>query len=200
MGNTDKFELIANIYDTSERIQIAKVSSNAIREYLVDAKGKNAIDFGCGTGLVGMNLLNDFNSMLFLDTSQNMINQIKQKISGSNIQNAATLCFDFEKDSLPDLHADYIFMAQVLLHINDVELVLSRLYKVLNERGHLLIVDFNKNEKIVPDMVHNGFDQIELADIMTKIGYKDIQSKTFYTGSKIFMGHDASLFILDSQK
>jgi len=57
MGNTDKFEMIANIYDTSERIQIAKVSSDAIREYLVDAKSKNAIDFGCGTGLVGMNLI-----------------------------------------------------------------------------------------------------------------------------------------------
>ena len=200
MGNTDKFEMIANIYDTSERVQIAKVSSDAIREYLVDAKSKNAIDFGCGTGLVGMNLLNDFNSMLFLDTSQNMINQIKQKIADFNIRNVDTLCFDFEKEGRSDLHADYIFMAQVLLHINDVELVLSKLYDVLNVGGHLLIVDFNKNEKIVSDMVHNGFDQVKLTDIMTKIGYRDIQSKTFYTGSKIFMGHDASMFILDSQK
>jgi len=49
-------------------------------------------------------------------------------------------------------------------------------------------------------MVHNGFEQIKLTDIMTQIGYRDIQSKTFYTGSKIFMGHYASLFILDSQK
>jgi ubiquinone/menaquinone biosynthesis C-methylase UbiE len=200
MGNTDKFEMIANIYDTSERIQIAKVSSDAIREYLVDANSKNAIDFGCGTGLVGMNLLNDFKSMLFLDTSQNMINQIKQKISDFNIQNVDTLCFDFEKEGLSDLHADYIFMAQVLLHINDVELVLSRLFDVLNEGGHLLIVDFNKNEKVVSDIVHNGFNQVKLTDIMTKIGYRDIQSKTFYNGSKIFMGHDASMFILDSQK
>lgn len=52
MGNTDKFEMIADTYDTPERIQIAKVASNAIREYLVDSKSKNAIDFGCGTGLV----------------------------------------------------------------------------------------------------------------------------------------------------
>ncbi len=200
MGNTDKFEMIANIYDTTERVQIAKVSSDAVREYLVDAKSKNAIDFGCGTGLVGINLLNDFNSMLFLDTSQNMINQIKQKIADFNIRNVDTLCFDFEKEGRSDLHADYIFMAQVLLHINDVELVLSKLYDVLNVGGHLLIVDFNKNEKIVSDMVHNGFDQVELTDIMTKIGYRDIQSKTFYTGSKIFMGHDASMFILASQK
>jgi len=91
-------------------------------------------------------------------------------------------------------------MAQVLLHIGDVELVLSRLYDVLNEGGHLLIVDFNKNEKISSEIVHNGFEQTELVNIMTKIGYKNAQSKTFYTGSKIFMGHDASMFILDSQK
>ena len=200
MGNTDKFEMIANKYDTPERIQIAKVSSDAIRNYLVDATNKNAIDFGCGTGLVGMNLLNEFNSVLFLDTSQKMINQIDQKITEFNIQNVDTLCFDIEKESPVDLHADYIFMAQVLLHIHDVELVLSRLFDVLNVGGHLLIVDFNKNEKVVSDIVHNGFNPEELTDIMTKIGYRDTQSNTFYEGSKIFMGHDASMFILDSKK
>ncbi|NUU63615.1 class I SAM-dependent methyltransferase [Paenibacillus agri] len=200
MGNTDKFEMIANTYDTPERIQIAKVSSDAIREYLVDAKGKTAIDFGSGTGLLGMNLLGDFHSVLFLDTSPNMINQIKQKISEFNIQNADTLCFDFEKEDLSDLRVDYIFMAQVLLHIADYELVLSRLYDVLNEGGHLLIVDFDKNENVASDLVHNGFQQDELTGKMTKIGYGNIQSKTFYTGSKIFMGQDASMFILDAQK
>lgn len=91
-------------------------------------------------------------------------------------------------------------MAQVLLHINDVELVLSRLYDVLNKGGNLIIVDFNKNKEIVSDMVHNGFDQEKLIDLMTKIGYREIQSRTFYSGRKIFMSHDASLFILDSQK
>ncbi len=200
MGNTDKFEMIADVYDTSERIQIATLSSDAIREYLAEAKDKSAIDFGCGTGLVGINLLKDFKSMLFLDTSQNMLNRIKQKISLSDIQNASTLCFDLEKESLSELHADYIFMAQVLLHISEVDMILSRLYEVLNEDGHLLIVDFDKNEKIVSDLVHNGFDQTELADTMSKIGYRDIQSKTFYNGSKIFMGQDASMFILDSKK
>lgn len=200
MGNTDKFEMIANIYDTPERVQIAKVSSDAIHEHLVDAKSKNAIDFGCGTGLVGMDLLNDFKSILFLDTSQNMINQIKQKISNSNIKNADTLCFDFEKDSLSDLHTDYIFMVQVLLHIKDIKSVLLKLYDVLNPGGHLIIIDFNKNNEIISDMVHSGFDQEILTNIMSNIGYKSIQSKTFYNGSKIFMGHDASLFILDSQK
>lgn len=41
------------------------------------------------------------------------LSRVKQKISRFNIENADTLCFDFEKDSLTDLHADYIFMAQL---------------------------------------------------------------------------------------
>ena len=32
-------------------------------------------------------------------------------------------------------------MAQVLLHINDIELILSKLYDILNVGGNLLIVD-----------------------------------------------------------
>lgn len=91
-------------------------------------------------------------------------------------------------------------MVQVLLHIHDPEILLSRLYDVLNDGGHLLIVDFDKNEKVISDIVHNGFNQEELIDMMSAIGYKDIQSKTFYRASKIFMGQDASMFVLDSRK
>lgn len=200
MGNTDKFDMIANIYDTSERVQIAKVSSDAINEYLTDTKSKDAIDFGCGTDLVGMNLLNEFRTMLFLDTSQNMLDIIDQKISDINAPNASTLCFDFETSALPGIRTDYILMVQVLHHIQNFDLVLSKLYDILNLDGHVLIVDFDKNEEVVSDMVHNGFEQEQLKEIMSKIGYKDIQTRTLYTGSKIFMGQDASLFILDAKK
>lgn len=200
LGNTDKFELIASRYDTPERIQIAKASADAIREYIVDGRKKSAVDFGCGTGLVGVHLIDDFQSVLFLDTSQNMIRQIDRKIADLRIPNADTLCFDFEKADRPDIRADYIFMAQVLLHIRDVELVLSRLYDVLLPGGHVVIVDFNKNEDIVSDIVHNGFDQEELAGVMRNIGFSAVQSKTFYTGSGIFMGRDASMFVMDARK
>lgn len=200
MANTDKFEMIAGMYDTPDRIHIAKVTSDAIRKHVVDAKGKRAIDFGCGTGLVGMNLLGEFGSVLFLDTSPNMIQQVRQKISDLDVRNADTLIFDFEEESPSELRADYIFMAQVLLHIPDIEPVLSRLYDVLDEGGHLLIVDFDKNEQVVSDLVHNGFHQDELADVMERIGYREVRSETFYKGSKIFMGQDASMFVLDARK
>lgn len=200
MGNTDKFEMIASSYDTPERIHIAKVSADAIREYVMDSKNKSAIDFGCGTGLVGMNLLDDFSTVTFLDTSQNMIHQLEQKITNLKLKNAKTLLFDFEKKEQLDIRTDYIFMAQVLLHIKDIELILSRLYKILNDEGHLIIVDFVENDKVISDIVHPGFDVLKLSDRMSTIGYKKIQYKTFYHGSKIFMGQDASLFVIDAKK
>ena len=181
MGNTDKFDSIANSYDNPERTRIAMVASDAIKEYLGDTRSKSAIDFGCGTGLVGMNLVNEFESLLFMDTSENMLDIVKKKITDVGALNARTLCFDFESSSQPDLRADYIFMAQVLLHIQDYEAVLAKLHAVLNDEGHLLIVDFNKNDKVVSELVHNGFDQEQLKALMLKIGFKDIRSKTIYS-------------------
>ena len=200
MGNTDKFDSVANSYDNPERTRIAMVASDAIKEYLGDTRSKSAIDFGCGTGLVGMNLVNEFESLLFMDTSENMLDIVKKKITDVGALNARTLCFDFESSSQPDLRADYIFMAQVLLHIQDYEAVLAKLHAVLNDEGHLLIVDFNKNDKVVSELVHNGFDQEQLKALMLKIGFKDIRSKTIYSGTKLFMNQDASLFIMDGKK
>ncbi|BCJ99040.1 class I SAM-dependent DNA methyltransferase [Anaerocolumna chitinilytica] len=200
MGNTEIFDAMANEYDTTERIQIAKLASDAIRESLINGKEKQAIDFGCGTGLVGMNLLNEFKRILFLDSSQSMIDQIKKKITEYDIVKADTVCFDLEKEKSSPFHADYIFMVQVLLHIKETDFVLSRLFEMLNPGGHLLIVDFNKNEDIISDLVHNGFDQNELTVLLKNIGFQKIQSKTFYSGSKIFMNKDASMFILDAMK
>lgn len=200
MGNTDIFEKMASRYDTEERINIARKSADAIRSYLEDSKDKQAMDFGCGTGLVGINLLEEFESILFVDSSQNMIHQMDQKIKDFEIKNANTLCFDFEKETSIDVRADYIFMAQVLLHIKDTAHILSRLYEILNEDGHLIIVDFDKNDKIVSSLVHNGFDQERLAIRMREIGFTETQFKTFYNGTNIFMNQDASMFVIDAKK
>ncbi|MNI92489.1 hypothetical protein D3C73_1502950 [compost metagenome] len=91
-------------------------------------------------------------------------------------------------------------MVQVLLHIPDIQPVLTRLYDVLKEGGHLLIVDFDKNDRVASDLVHNGFHQLELAGTLQEIGYQDIRSEVFYSADNLFMGQEASMFILDCRK
>lgn len=200
MGNIEKFDSMASFYDTSERIMISRIIADNIRKCIIDGKGKTAIDYGCGTGIVGMYLLGDFDKMIFIDASYKMIEEVKQKIDKLNIKNADAIFYDLTTDYPENLHSDYIIISQTLLHIKEIDLVLSRLYEVLNKDGHILIVDFNKDNEIISDEVHNGFDQKQLINTIEKLGFRNAKAKTFYHGEKMFMNRDASLFILDAVK
>jgi len=62
------------------------------------------------------------------------------------------------------------------------------------------IIDFDKNEDIISDEVHNGFEQEELIESTKRAGFAKASVCTFYRGKKLFMGKDSSLFILDAEK
>ena len=200
MGNIELFDQMAESYDTGERARIAKIIAQAIRSQVGEARDKSALDYGCGTGLVGLELTDVFGSIMLVDASERMVRQVRKKIGAAGLKNADAHCFDLMGEVSLKLTVDYIILAQVLLHIPDVTAILSRLYSLLNEGGHLLIVDFDKTEAVVSDMVHNGFDQQELTRRCTSVGFAGATAETFHIGEKYFMGKDASLFLLDAVK
>ena len=200
MESDNIWEQMAHRYDTEDRAQTAKIITEAIRAELFDTKEKTALDYGCGTGLVGFGLVDLFKSFLFVDASEQMLEQVRQKLRGHQIGSAGTLCCDFLNEVPSGLTADYIIMSQVLLHIRDSRLILARLYDVLNTGGHLIVVDFVKNEAIHSDRVHNGFSLEALTGLMGRIGFASADAHTFYHGKGLFMNQDASLFILNAVK
>lgn len=197
-SNMSIWEQMACRYDTSERVENAKIIVQAVRTQLKNTQDKTALDYGCGTGLIGLGCIDLFASMIFVDASAQMIEQVNQKIQKGHLQAASTLCCDFLTEAPPDVQVDYILLSQVLLHIKDSHFILSQLYKLLKAGGHLIIVDFDTNAAVASDKVHNGFDQKELSTLLTQVGFSSSQARTFYHGEKIFMNQDASLFILDA--
>jgi predicted TPR repeat methyltransferase len=204
MGNVELFDAMAERYDTPERERIAGIVADAIRERAAQGRGgsrdKTAIDFGCGTGLVGLRLLDAFREVIFADASKNMLAQVHSKIERLQAANARVL-YCGESATLPsDLKPDYIFLAQALLHVKDYEPLLVSLRDALKDGGHLIIVDFDKNVNVVSDIVRNGFNQADLKRALQRLSFEQVESHTFYSGEKMFMNQDASLFILDAQK
>lgn len=200
MGNIEVFERTASQYDTEERMRIAKIITDAIRKELTDTNGKQLLDYGCGTGSIGLGLAEVFESVILVDASGNMIAQVEKKIKETEIANASTLCCDLCSEVPEGLKADYIVVSQVLLHVKEFSFLTERLYDILNPEGHLIIVDFDKNMNIVSDLVHNGFVQSELEILLKGIGFSSVRSYTFYHGKNMFMGKDASLFLSDARK
>lgn len=200
MANTEQFERMAARYDDAERMNTAQLAAEAIRKMLGDTNSQKAMDFGCGTGLVGLELVNEFKEMVFVDTSANMLEQVQLKITAGNIQNASVMQLDLESEQVQSIKFDCIMMTQVLLHIPSYQEVLSKLYDMLSAKGQLIIVDYNQNPLVTNDKIHPGFEQEHLKGVLETIGFQTVESKTFHHGSGLLAGQDASLFCMSAVK
>lgn len=194
------FDEMAARYDTPGRDEVAGVIAGALEKRIGPAADKAAIDYGCGTGLVGLRLAGRFASLLMVDSSPQMIEQVRGKIEAAGLTNVDTLCADFSAALPKGLSADIIFLAQVLLHIPDTAGVLRRLYRLLHPGGRFFIVDFDRDEAIVHERVHGGFVQADLIALAEATGFEAAKAETFYHGKSLFMNRDASLFLLEAGK
>jgi ubiquinone/menaquinone biosynthesis C-methylase UbiE len=193
------FEQMAKRYDTEERIELAKVIVKEVRPELRNSKSKSLIDYGSGTGLISLELSDLVDSILLVDSSKQMLEVAKAKISHKEMTNSKVLYSDFTQET-PELKADIVLMSLVLLHIPDTKKILQELFDILNNDGKLIIIDFDKNDKIHHPKVHNGFSHEELKKRLSEVGFKSIEIKTFHHGNRIFMNQDASMFISSSIK
>ncbi|WP_246838586.1 hypothetical protein [Leptospira stimsonii] len=78
--------------------------------------------------------------------------------------------------------------------------MLAYFYSALNEKGKLVIVDFDKNEKVNHPEVHNCFNPVDLKFLPHEVGFKKVEIRTIYHGKNIFTNQDASLFLSSSRK
>ncbi|MBZ6527247.1 class I SAM-dependent methyltransferase [Aerococcaceae bacterium DSM 111021] len=174
---------------------MAKLATEAIRPFLDKNDSKTAADIGCGTGLIGLELLDDVESMLFVDASEKMLQQVEMKLTDKASNNASVLLIDIEKDIQLPYKVDTIVLSLVLHHIPNHPKLLSNLYDNLNDNGQLLIIEMEKQVKN-----GHGVDRAELATELTELGYKKVQSKIFYNDQKENHIHDTSRFILSARK
>jgi len=193
------FEQMAKRYDTEERIELAKVIVKEVRPELQNSTSKSLIDYGSGTGLISLELSDLVDSILLIDSSKQMLEVAEAKISRKGITNTKVLYSDFTKET-PELKADIVLMSLVLLHIPDTKKIIQELFHILNNNGKLMIIDFDKNDKINHPKVHNGFSHEELKQRLSEVGFTSTEIKTFYHGNRIFMNQDASMFLSTSIK
>lgn len=78
------------------------------------------MDFGCGTGLVGLNIHAEFHELVFVDWSLAMLKQVEEKLEQMALPiKARTLQIDLEREAAEQEHFSCILMSQVLLNIKD---------------------------------------------------------------------------------
>lgn len=194
------FNQIAKKYDTKDREELANIIADEIKKTLDGGQYHSILDYGGGTGLVTFQLTDQFEKGWLIDSSQEMIQVAQSKIEQKQLEHFEAMAFNLAEDNRLDLKADVIVLSLVLLHVPNIDSLLQRLNERLNASGLLIIVDFDKNEKVQHPKVHNGFTEEEIHRALSHAGFQGVKMHTFHQGSSIFMKQDASLFIATSTK
>jgi len=203
-----EFDIKASTWDNEKREDRARIIAEEIITAIPINKKRNALEFGCGTGLVSFNLYEKFENITLVDISKGMIEMLNFKIEKHKINNMKAYQMDINQGNfLLESNYDLIYTSMALHHIIDTEITLRNLYKLLKKDGYLCIIDldeedgsFHGEEKDFNG--HNGFNQKSLRSLLLKIGFKEVEVNTFYNDEKIVKNINVkySLFLMTGIK
>ena len=146
------------------------------------------LDYGCGSGLIGMYLYPYVKSMTMMDSSAGMLAVLEDKVRRNNIKNMKIIKSDLKTSDLAQESFDLIYINNVLHHIEDVESFLGLIRQKIKPGGHLCIRDFDKEDGTFhpdnTDVKHFGFDDAEICKYIKKSGLDIIKKEKYYTAKK----------------
>ena len=182
-----RFDTEAKNWDKLDRrVKLA----NSVCEYVKNFVTPNDIlmDFGCGTGLVGICLAKYVKEVIGIDLSKEMINEFNHK--AKNIKNAIGICEDVKN---VNKKFDVIVSSMTFHHIEDIQDMLKTLSDKLNKNGKLFIADLvvedgSFHDKGNDDVFHFGFEKSDFESKYFEIvEYKIIHSVYKHKKFDIFM-------------
>jgi cyclopropane fatty-acyl-phospholipid synthase-like methyltransferase len=145
------------------------------------------LEFGCGTGLLGFNLLPDVAALTFADSSAGMLAQVQQKITAQQLPHADTLLLTAPLQPLPRQY-DVIVSLLTLHHIADYRATLRWLVQHLQPQGYLAIADLDSEDGSFHDKdqpEHHGFTRADLRQVFTDCGLTNLADSTPYIIKKL---------------
>ena len=147
------------------------------------------LEYGAGTGITSFLLKDDVKEITLMDNSSEMVRVMSEKIKKSKARNLKVLNFNLEASDYKNGRFDLIFTQMVLHHVTDIDLIISRFYKLLNPGGFLAISDLYPEDGSFHGegfTGHRGFDVEILSNQLRRQGFIGISHrKCFVINKKI---------------
>ena len=176
------FDKAAASWDEPGRVKLANDIAQAIIDTITLAPTMDALDFGCGTGLLTLKLQPLVRSITGVDSSQGMLDVLNAKIKNQGLTNVKTKYIDIEKGDFLEGRYDLIVSSMTLHHIRESRPLLDKFSKACAPDGYLCIADldpdggqFHGNNNGV---FHFGFDREMMHRAFIEAGFVDVRDKT----------------------
>jgi len=177
------FDAAAASWDENPgRVKVADDIAKAIRETVKPQPGWEALDFGCGTGLLTLRLRPSVHGITGVDTSRGMLDVLEAKVAQQKLANVKTLLADLEKGDTLDGQYDLVASSMTFHHVKEIGPVVATLAGVLKPGGVLAIADLDSDEgkfhESPEGVFHNGFDRCTIQKAFCSAGLTDVRNRT----------------------
>ena len=180
----NQFDQQAREWDNDPvRVLRARAVAGAIRDHVPLTSRMTAMEYGCGTGLLSFELRGDIGPITLADSSEGMLEVLRDKIAACGAVNMTPMKLDLAVDPLPLERFDLVYNLMALHHIRDTEHALRSFHALLRPNGWLAICDLDQEDGSFHDPGfdgHNGFDRSIVEQKLKDLGCIDVCTVTAY--------------------
>jgi ubiquinone/menaquinone biosynthesis C-methylase UbiE len=170
--------------DQPHRVRLMKTIGESIVREAAPTKDMAVLDYGCGTGLVGLYLLSYVRTITGADSSLGMLEILRSKIDAGGLKAMKVIQLDLEKDDVPADRYDMIVTGMAMHHIANTDRVLNAFHEMLVPGGMVCIADLDTEPgtfhtgQSAASVHHRGFDRQELKQRLKRAGFANASDST----------------------
>lgn len=183
MATTNQFDEKAARWNSDGHKNRNDAVAEAVRAHVPLTKDTRVLDFGAGTGLLSERLSPYVRSVVAVDTSQGMIDELRARLGDA--ANITARKHDLIAEPLDDQTFDLIVSSMTMHHVKDVATLLRRFHDHLAPDGYVALADLEPEDGSFhggnTSVHHHGFDPSKLAARASEAGFRDAAWRRIYT-------------------
>ena len=177
------FDKVAASWDEKPaRVRLVGDIAAAMVRQVPITSAMDALDFGCGTGLLTLRLQPLVGSITGVDSSQGMLDIFNAKVADLELAHVGSQHCDLDKGEILTGTYDLVVSNMTLHHIKEIEPLLRQFYTVMAPGGFLCLSDLDlEGGRFHGDntgVFHFGFDRSALRTLLVDAGFVDITDMT----------------------
>lgn len=193
--------------DNPMRVKMAADIMAAMLQQVPVSADMDVLEFGCGTGLVTLQLAGMSRTVTGVDSSTGMLDVLSSKIRAHGIKNITVRHLDIDEGGEIEGKYHLVVSSMVLHHIRDIAGLLARFHRVILPGGMVCVADLDAEDGSFhgdnTGIFHRGFDRTQLRAVFEAAGFSAVRDATAVTVTKkIASGetHSFPVFVVSARK
>ncbi len=200
---SNPFDLAAATWDEKpSRVELAHRHVNAIKSKVLLNDTMDLLDYGCGTGLVSLQLLPHVKSLLGLDTSAGMLEVFRRRLTENRLTNGRC---EIMGSTIPENSFHLIISTMTMHHVENLAPLFKQFHTALHSGGRVALLDLDEEDGSfhgvdAAGVFHLGFNRNDFASALKDAGFRNISVDTASTFRREGDVRDYSIFIALGEK